>query len=89
LSLKNNELTLLKEIAGKGIPQHFELENIAELRKYEEQKPSFIGTMTNSYWIINQYTLTFNYLGKPIYFALELSDKEASHLLKILKKKLA
>lgn len=91
IKIREGKIFYKLDIAGTGKIKGYELDLINDLRilTKEDKSADFFKSMENSYWIISGERIGFNYGGKLISFGLQLTDNEASSLLKILRKRLA
>lgn len=80
--LNETDIILIKEIGKRGISQTIDVKEISNLKRNEPDEPSFIKSINSSYWNINKYSLTFDYQGKAVPFAIDLDKNEAIKLLK-------
>ncbi|HEX8514684.1 MAG TPA: hypothetical protein VF868_00695 [Bacteroidia bacterium] len=86
IKLRDNKFFYKRDVAGKGKVKVYEFDFIKDLRLFEEKENSFAHTMSNSYWMVGGEKLVFDYYGKEIKFAMQIEEKEAEALLKLLKK---
>jgi hypothetical protein len=80
--LKENQLTLIKEIGKRGVTQQFELDKIKKVEEFNSGENAFFKSMNTSYWNINKYTLSFKIEDNIIPFAIDLNEEESKKLLK-------
>lgn len=88
IKLRSDQFQYKREVAGKGKVKSFQFEFIKDLKRVPQKEDSFLESVSNSYWTVTGEKLMFDYYGKELKFALQISDKEAEELLKILKKKI-
>ncbi len=88
IKLRDNKLQYKKEVAGKGKIKSFDFDFIKDLKLVPKKEDSFFETVNNSYWSVVGEKISFDYYGKEIKFAMQITEKEAEELLKILKRKL-
>lgn len=86
IEIKDGKLHLTREVAGRGIPQVYDIEWIKNLRLHELKKSNFFIAMSQAYWSPGDEHIQFEYKGKDIFFGLELEDREAKKVLDELKK---
>lgn len=80
--LNKTEIILIKEIGKRGITQIMNVKEMNNVSLYEPEEPGFIKAINSSYWNINKYSLTFDYQGKTVPFAIDVEKNEAKKLLK-------
>ena len=77
-----------KEVNGKGKTEEYEADLINEMRLIDINQRNFSDFINQSFWIKGGERITFSYMSKNIRFGMQISDEEASSVLKELKKAL-
>lgn len=85
IEIRENRMSLWRLVGKRGIPRHYSLDFIKDLRLLEDSSNSFVRTMNNSYWVVGGETIGFDYQGKLVGFGLQLDQKDASALSSLLK----
>ena len=88
IKLRENKFQYKRDRAGKGKVTSYDFDFIKELRYIEPKENSFFENINNSYWVIAGERLAFDYYGKEIKFGIQLEEKDAQALLKIIKKEI-
>ncbi len=84
IKIGNNKLQYKRDISGRGKIRTYSLDFIKDLRIAELRENSFFESLNNSYWVIAGEKLAFDYYGKEIKFGIQLEEKEAKLLLKVI-----
>jgi hypothetical protein len=85
LRLTEGKLSVHRQIGKRGMPRHYALDYIKNVRLFKDNSNSFFKVMNNSYWVVSGETLAFDYQGKTVVFGLELNDADAQAFCKWLK----
>jgi len=85
IKLRENKLMYKREILKRGKIKIFPFDFVKDIRMIEKNPNSIFEVLNNSYWSITGESLVFNYYGKEIRFGFNLSEYEASGLLKKIK----
>lgn len=88
IKLRANSLFYKRSIAGRGKVRNFQFDFIKDFKTITPKENSFSESVNNSYWVIAGERLTFDYMGKEIKFGIQLPEKEADQLYRIIKKTL-
>ncbi len=88
IKLRNNQFQYKRDRAGKGKVTRFDFDYIKDIRYIEPKENSFFENINNSYWVIAGEKLAFDYNGKEIKFGIQLEEKDAQALLKLVKKEI-
>ena len=84
--IENNELLLVKTIGERGVTQRFQKEEIKKIDFYKDANGGFIKSMNTSYWNINKYHLVLNLENTIVPFAIDITNKDAKHIINELGK---
>ncbi len=84
IRIADGKLIIVRETAGRGIEEVYELEQVRNFRK-TEKKQNFTEAMSNSYWIISGAAFSFDHYGKLVMFGLQLNEQETAGLFKLIK----
>lgn len=84
IKIRNNNLQYKRDIAGRGKIRTYSLDFMKDLRIVEQKENSFFESLNNSYWAIAGEKVAFDYYGKEIKFGIQLEEKEAKLLLKVI-----
>ena len=85
IEIKDNKLSITNLIGERGIPRVCLLDHIKNIRLIEENPNNFFASMNKSYWVVSGETITLDYQGKQVNFAMQLDPREAAELCKMLK----
>jgi hypothetical protein len=88
IKLRDGKLLYKKDVSGKGKIKEYEFGSIKDLRVVEQNENSFFESLNNSYWVIAGEKLAFDHNGKEIKFGIQLDEKDAKELLKVIKGKI-
>jgi len=88
LFIKEEMLYLSREVSGRGIPEKYDVNWIKNLRVKEIKENNFIAAISKAYWNPGEERIVFDFKGKEVLFGMELNDKEAKNICKVLGKKL-
>ena len=86
IKLRANSFLYKRSIAGKGKIKNFKLDFIKKFQTITTQENSFINNINNSYWVIAGEKLSFDYRGTEVKFGIQLPEKDAEQLFKVIKK---
>lgn len=81
ITIQDQSLVYLKEIAGRGLDNRLDIEWIQDIQKINKSETSFFGSMSRSYWTLNNESLEILYKGKSIRFAQDLEEDDAQRIL--------
>jgi hypothetical protein len=85
IQVRNGKLFYKKDTSGRGWVQNYKLENLKNLKKYEDKSPSWSKKFGGDYWSTDCDSLSFEYEEKEIAFGYRLTEKESEKIQKILK----
>ena len=85
--IKNGNLYIKRQIGNKGKVKIYEIDVMKDLRIFDGDS-DLMKNFNKSYWVVGGETLAFDYFGKTIRFAMQLEEKEAEELLKVMKHEL-
>jgi len=88
IKIKDGNLFYLRSSGNKGKFKKYKTDFIKELRFVEPKENSFFENLNESYWMIGNERIGFDYYGADIKFGIQLSTEEARELLNILKRKI-
>ncbi|MEO6901904.1 MAG: hypothetical protein ABI315_01970 [Bacteroidia bacterium] len=86
IKLRSDSFLYKRSIAGKGEIKNFQFDFIKDFRIITLNENSFIENINNSYWVIAGERLAFDYNGKEIKFGIQLPEKDADQLFKLIRK---
>ena len=84
LEFTDDHLLLGKRFGERGILKPYSLEKITAPRKFNNESNDFVKSMNESYWMISNEQLCFNFGSKIILFGHRLPEKEINKVLKIV-----
>lgn len=84
IKIREGTLFIKREIAKKGKIEAYRTEFINNFRIIKLEN-NWIKTLSNSYWVMGGERLAFDYYGRTIKLALQLSDMEAEKLFNLIK----
>lgn len=84
--VQNGKLNYQKEVNGKGKIKQFDTYLIDQLTVIELTNTSWADSINQSFWVKGGERLSFQYQGKTIIFAMQISDNEARNLFSELKR---
>lgn len=85
IKMREEKLFYKRDVSGKGKIKVYEFDFIKDLRVIEPKENSFFENLNNSYWVIAGEKLAFDYYGKEITFGLQLEEKDAKELFRVIK----
>ncbi len=88
LKIGKKQLFYKRDNRGGGRILEYAVEFIENPGTYEKNQGDIINHLLSSYWVISGETLSFTYYGKEILFGMQLTEKEARELLKLIKNRL-
>ncbi len=88
LKIVNDKLLYKRDVSGKEKWKEYELNRIKDIRFIESEENSFFENLNDSYWVIANEKLAFDYNGTEIKFGIQLAEAEAQAILKVLKSKI-
>ena len=86
ISFDGENITLERSIAGRGIPQKFEVGFVKNIRHIERNERSFWFAVTSAYWNMGYDSLVFDYKGREVSFGRDLDMEEGKRVLREVKK---
>ncbi len=89
ITVDDTNLYVKRSIFTFGKSKPYFLANIKDLSLIELSKRSFAYQYENAWWVLGGERLTFDYQGKWVRFAMQLSDRDATELAKLLKKEIS
>ena len=88
IKLREGKLFYKRDVSGKGKIKEYEFDFIKDLRIIEPKENSFFENLNNSYWVIAGEKLAFDYYGKEIRFGIQVEEKDAKELYKVIRNEL-
>ena len=88
IKILNGKLVYKRDVSGKEKPKEYDLDRIKDLRFIELKENSFFENLNDSYWVIANEKLAFDYNGAEIKFGIQLEESDAKAILKVLKNKI-
>lgn len=85
IEIGTDRLSITRLIGNRGIPRHYSLDYIKNVRIFEDTSGGFIKTMNDSYWVVSGDRLAFDFQGKLITFAMQIPESDASALASLIK----
>ncbi|MCA1761532.1 MAG: hypothetical protein ABR574_05840 [Cryomorphaceae bacterium] len=89
IKVQNNTLVLKRSFFTYGKSREFDLEGITDLKPLKISKTSFAHTYENSWWVLGGEKISFEYHGKVVKLAMQISDDTRNRLLSMMKKQIA
>jgi hypothetical protein len=84
LEFTDEYLMLGKRYGERGLLKPYAIEKVSAPRKFNNESNDFVKSINESYWMISNEQLCFNFGSKIILFGHRLSDAEAKKVLKIV-----
>ncbi len=84
--VEDRYITLIKTIGKRGVTQRYSFDEIKNIDFYKNDGPGFLKSMNTSYWNINKYHLALQLEKSVIPFAIDIVNKDATNILKELRK---
>ena len=75
-----------RDIRSYGKAHRYLRSNVKQIKKAEHGRLSFSGSYSNSFWVITGGVVQFQYLKKVISVGIQLEEKDADALVKLLSK---
>jgi hypothetical protein len=88
IKIGKSTLFYKRDNRGAGKVQQFQTEFIQNLEKHKGRPDAAITHFLSSYWVIAGETISFKYYGKEVLLGMQLDDKEAGGLLKLIAKEI-
>ena len=88
IKIREGKLFYKRDVSGKGKIKEYETDFIKDLRFIEPQENSFLENLNDSYWVIANEKLAFDYYGAEVKFGIQLDEADAKSLLKLIKNKM-
>jgi hypothetical protein len=88
IKIVDSKLFYKRDVSGKEKWKEYDVESIKDIRFIESAENSFFENLNNSYWVIANEKLAFDYNGAEIKFGIQLEESEAKAILKVIKNKL-
>ncbi len=85
IKIREGHLYYRRYLFGMGKPQRYDLKNVTELGIIEHSKKSFAGVYNKSFWIVGNERVGFRHISKKVAFAMQVTDKEAKEVVRIIK----
>lgn len=85
LKLKDGHLYYTKNFLGLGKAHRYDLKNVSELGIIEHSRRSFAGAYNKSFWIVGNERVGFNHISKKVALAMQVTDKEAKEIVRLIK----
>jgi hypothetical protein len=87
IKIRDGKLMYKRDVAGKGKTKEYAIDFIKDLRYLEPAENSFFENLNDSYWVIGNEKIGFDYYGAEIKFGMQLDAKDATALIKLIKSK--
>lgn len=84
INIRPDEIEILREVKGRGIPQVYYRENIQDFGEFEDESKGKKTSASASYWTIAQPSFAFEYLGRTVTFGFRLEDRQRKKLFKLI-----
>lgn len=85
----SKEMLFYKRSLGKGGKiKEYKIDLIKQLKIIETKENSFFENLNDSYWMMGNETISFDYNGADIKLGIQLDAADAKALLKLIKNKL-
>lgn len=88
IEINRDELILKKSFFTYGKTRSFYLENIKELKPVELSKTSFAYTYENGWWNLGGEKLNFEYNGKNVKFAMQMTESTSKKVFSLLSRQI-
>lgn len=83
----NEKLTIKKSITEYAKAEEYFIDNIKNWGISNKNETNFFYQLEKSFWVLGDECIQFDYQGKTIKFGMQLSEKEANIILKLLTNK--
>lgn len=88
LWIQNGVVHYQREVNGRGKIKEYELELVNDFKEIEVNEGNFSDFINQSFWIKGGERLEFSCQSKQVRFGMQLTDKETSDLMNVIKKHL-
>jgi len=88
IKIDSESFRMKRDIRTYGKAHHCYIENIKSLSRVDYSKNHFLRGYNNSFWTIGGESLSFEYLSKKIGFGLQLNERDATELMRLVKEHL-
>ena len=85
IKIKNGKMFYKKDTGGRGWVQEYNLNEISNIKKYEDKTPSWTKKFGSDVWSTDCDSVSFEYEEKEIAFGYKFSEKESEKIQKLLK----
>lgn len=83
IKFTRDELIIKNNFLRRGKENRYALNNIEEFYSIPYSSTNFFAFMDNSFWVIGEDRIYFNYFGKKIGFGKQLDEMEVKKLLQV------
>lgn len=88
IKFKDSALTITNSLFTKGKEKVYTLDGINTFDALPDSSKNFFSFMEDSFWVIGGDRIYFDYFGKKVVFAKQISAEETKKLLQVLNGKL-
>jgi hypothetical protein len=88
IKLREGKLIYKRDVSGKGKIKEYKTDSVKDLRYIEAKENSFFENLNDSYWVIANEKIAFDYYGAEIKFGLQLEETDAKALQKLIKNRI-
>ncbi len=85
IQIRKGKLFYKRDVGGRGIVKEYQLNGIANLKKYDDKSPAWTKKFGADYWSVDCDSLSFEYEETEIAFGFRLSEKESDKIQKLLR----
>lgn len=89
IKIRDGKFLYKRDVSGKGKIKEYQIDFIKDIRHIEPQENSFFESLNDSYWVISNEKLAFDYYGAEIKFGIQLDESDAKSLLKRIKNRIS
>lgn len=84
IEIDDENITVYKEIARRGLPKYYPIDEVEDIRKIESER-TFSRVFGQSYWSISGETIAFTYGKRDVIFGTNINQHELKELLKFVR----
>jgi hypothetical protein len=84
IKVGKESIQIKKDVRSYGKLKNYFLENVENIQQIQTPTKSFAKVMGNSFWNMTEKGISFDYFGKLIAFGIQLNNKDAKKIVKLI-----
>lgn len=85
IKMHEGQLSMKRDIRGRGWTYHFDLDEVKNLRPFEDKTPKWVKRFGEDYWTLGGESIVFDHEGKEVRLGYQLTPKELQEVLRLLR----